>query len=264
MERLRQLARAGPLDHAVLVQEGASALAALGDDRAGLLLASRRLLERHRASGPLWWLCARMLCSDDPRAEGWACVREIDADETADHLARELPTGATVVVLDWPEVAAAALARRGDLRALVVEARGEGAELLRWLRHHGVDGADVSPPGMAAAVAAADLVVLEAAAVGSDQLVAVTGSAAAAMVAAHLGVPVWAVAGVGRVLPSALWADLVLRQRDPAPWLAPEEVLDLTLAEAVVRPDGLTRLPAALAPDCPPAPELLSADLPGG
>ncbi len=264
MERLRHLARAGPLDHAVLVQEAATALAALGDDRAGLLLSSRRLLERHGASGPLWWLCARMLCSDDPRAEASACIEEIEADETPRHLARELPPDATVVVLGWPEVTVPALARRGDLRILVVEALGEGVELLRWLRQTRVDAVDVPQPGLAAAVGVADLVVLEAAAVGPEDVLAVAGSTASAAVAGHLGVPVWVVAGAGRVLPPPLWADLVLRQGGPAPWLAAQELAPLALAGTVVRPDGPVRLPAVLPPDCPPAPELLSAGLERG
>lgn len=264
MERLRHLARAGRLDHAVLVQEAASALAALGDDRAGLLLSSRRLLERHGGSGPLWWLCARMLCSDDPRAEAWACIEEIEADETPGHLVRELPTDATVVVLGWPEVAMPALARRGDLRVLVVKASGEDVDALRWLRQHRVDAVDVPQLGLAAAVGVADLVVLEAGAAGPEDVLAVAGSTASAAVAAHTGVPVWVVAGAGRVLPPALWADLVRRQGGAAPWRAAQELAPLALAGAVVRPDGLVRLPAALAPDCPPAPELLSAGVGGG
>ncbi len=263
MERLRHLARAGSLEHAVLVQEGAAALAALGDDRAALLLACRRLLERHRGSGPLWSLCARMLCSDDPRSEAWACTEEIDGDETAAHLASELLPDATVVVLGWPELAAPALARRGDLRVLVVDAPGDGVELVRWLRQRGVDAVEVPPAGVAAAVAGADQIVLEADAVGPHEVLAVVGSVAAAAVAAHVGSPVWVVAGAGRVLPPALWVDAVLRQRPPAPWLATREVVALALAGAVVRPDGLVRLPAMLPHDCPFAPELLSSS-PGG
>ncbi|HSH23692.1 MAG TPA: hypothetical protein VK975_06500, partial [Acidimicrobiales bacterium] len=153
MERLRHLARAGPLEHAVLARESASALAALGDDRAGLLLASRRLLERHGTSGPLWWLCARMLGADDPGAEAWRCVGEIDADPTPAQLGRELPEHATVVVLGWAEVAVAGLARRGDVRVLAVDALGEGVEVVRWLCRCGVDAVDVPESGVGAAVA---------------------------------------------------------------------------------------------------------------
>lgn len=259
MERLRHLARAGPLEHAVLVRESAAALAALGADHAGLLLSSRRLLERHGGSGPMWWLCARMQGADDPRAEAWRCVQEIDADLTSDHLARELPDGAAVVVLGWPEVASLALARRGDLRVLAIDALGEGAGLVPWLRGQGVDAVDVPESGAAAAVAAADVVVIEAAAIGPEGLLAIAGSGAAAAVAAQVGVPVWVVAGRGRALPAALWADLGDRRRSRAPWLAPDEIVTLTLCAVVVRPGGRSPLPITMPPDCPPAPELLSS-----
>lgn len=259
MERLRHLARAGALEHGVLVQEGAQALAALHHDPAGLLLASRRLLERHPGSGPLWWLCARMLTSDSPAGEGWACAREVDTDATAGHLAQQLPLDATVVVLGWPEVAAPALAQRGDVRVLVVDARAEGFELVAALRRVDVDAVDVPEAGVAAAVGAADLVVLEAGAAGPEGLLAVAGSLAAAAVAAQVGVPVWAVAGVGRLLPAALWSELVARQRRPEPWSAGQEIVPFNLTEAVVRPEGLVPLPDPLRPDCLPAPELLSA-----
>lgn len=259
MERLRHLARAGPLEHALLVRESAAAMVALGEDHAALLLASRRLIQRHGGSGPLWWLCARMLGSDDPTGEAWRCLAEIDADPTSDHLARDLPADATVVVLGWPEAVAPALARRGDLRVLAVDALGEGAELARWLRSCGADVVEVPESGLGAAVTSADVVVLDAAALGPGGFLTVAGSAAAAAVAAAVGVPVWVAAGVGRVLPAPMWVQLVDRRRSEAPWLAPDEVVALSGASAVVRPQGRMSPVAPLPPDCPAAPELLSS-----
>ena len=256
MERLRHLARAGPVEHAVLVRESAVALAALDGDPGGLLLSIRRLLERHGGSGPLWWLCARMQGAEDAGAEAWRCVRELDADPTPGHLARDLPDDATVAVVGWPEVAAAALARRGDVRVLAVDALGEGVELWRWLRHRGVVAVEVPESGLGAAVAAADVVVLEAAALGPAALLAVAGSGAAAAVAAVAGVPVWVVAGVGRALPGELWAGLVGRRRCDRPWLLPDDVVALDLGAALVGPAGLVPLPAPPRADCSAAPEL--------
>ncbi len=258
IERLRNLARAGPLEHGVLVRESALALGALGGNPAELLLSCRRLLHHHPASGPLRWLCARTLCSDSPRREAWRCVEELDDDLTAGWLRAELPEAASVVVLGWPEVATEALARRGDLRLLVIDALGEGAPLVRRLRGVGVEAVEVDEGGTGPAVVAADLVVLEAAAVGPDGFVAVPGTGAAAAAAGNAGLPVWLVAGAGRVLPPGLWSSLVTDLAGEQPRAA-EEVVPLDLVDMVVRPWGVldrTEL-ASSPPDCPDAPELL-------
>ncbi len=262
VERLRSLARAGPLEHGVLVRESALALGALAADSAGLLLSCRRLLQHHPASGPLRWLCARVLCADDPRSEAWRCVEEIDDDPTAGRLRRELPEAGSIVVLGWPEVASEALARRGDIRPLVVDALGEGSRFVRSLWGMDVKAVQVDEGGLGAAVGGADLVVLEAAAVGPGGFVAVPGTFAAAAVARHRGVPVWLVAGTGRVLPGRLWSSLVVSldaRAGEEPWAAEEEVVPLDLVDVVVRPSGLVdaRDLACGPADCPDAPELL-------
>ena len=262
VERLRALARAGPLEHAVLVREGALALGALSADHAGLLLSCRRLLHHHPASGPLRWLCARVLSSDDPRREAWRCMEEIATDPTAGRLEVELPEAATVVVLGWPEVVGEALVRRGDLRPLVVDALGEGSQLVERLWDNGVEAAEVDEGGLGPAVAAADLVVLEAAALGPEGFVAVPGARAAAAVARCAGLPVWLVAGAGRVLPRGLWSSLVVALSAVAaeePWAAQDEIVPLDLVDAVVRPSGLVRTAELVSgpADCPDIPELL-------
>ena len=111
---------------------------------------------------------------------------------------------------------------------------------------------------MGAAVADADLVVLEALAVGPDGLVAASGSRAAAAVARHEGIPVWAVAGEGRFLPGRLWEALLGRLDGRGdPWDADEEVVPLDLVDAVVGVWGVLEPAAALArTDCPIAAEL--------
>ena len=65
-----------------LVPEIAEGLAAFCDDRASLVLAARRLVEHHPYSGPLWWLCSRVLLAADPAVAAWAALDEFEADPT--------------------------------------------------------------------------------------------------------------------------------------------------------------------------------------
>jgi hypothetical protein len=256
MERLRYVARAGALDHEVLVRECAGSLAALGGDSAALLLSSRRLLERHPLSGPLWWLCARMVGSDDPRHEGRRCVRELAADRTSRHLAGELPEPATVTVLGWPEVAALALDRRGDVRVLATDAGGDGEHLASRLRLLDVEVTVVSDRKLSAAVLASDVVILEADALGAGGFVAAAGSRAAAAVARSAEVPVWVVAGTGRSLPGRTWAVVRGHVAGAEPDTAEHEIVPLDLVDALVRPGGRLA-PDGLVPDFEDTPELL-------
>ena len=173
------------------------ALASLGMDPAGMVTACRRIVDRHVTSGPLWWLCARVLLANDAVTEAWRCADEIGADTTGDELAHALPDDATVCVLGWPELAGDALVRRGDCYGLVVDTLGEGSGLVRRLRRADAVAEEVPPSGLGAAAAASDLVLIEASAIGPDGCLAVAGSRAAAAVARHAGVPVWLVGGVG-------------------------------------------------------------------
>jgi hypothetical protein len=264
IERLRYVARSSGVPQAILVRETAAALGGLGFDPAGLVTACRRVLDRHPTSGPLWWLCARVLTAvDDPDTEGWRCADELEDDRTVEELAHALPADAVVCVLGWPELAGEALARRGDVEVLAVDTLDEGSGLVRRLRHAGVDAADVPVTGLGAAVAAADLLVLEASAAAPDGLVAVTGSRAAAAVAHDAGVPVWAVAGTGRRLPGALFGALVARlgaEHEGEPWEAADELVPSRLVDRICTDVGPLDPTLALAnPDCPVAPELLKA-----
>ena len=235
-------------------------LAGLGPDPLATVTACRRLVDRHPTVAPLWWLAARVMASAEPRAESRRAAEEIAADTTARVLVTCLPDDATVVVVGWPEQVGAALRRRGDLEALVVDCAGEGRDLWRQLTGMGVDASLVPDIGVGAAVLEADLVALEATALGPDGFVAASGSRAAAAAARHIGIPVWLAAGQGRVLPCRLWEALLARvdQAPEDPWEAAEEVVPLDLADEVVRPSGLQSPPdAAGAPDCSVVPELL-------
>ncbi len=262
IERLRYVARASGAEQGLLVRETAAALASLGIDQAGLVTACRRIVDRHVTSGPLWWLCARVLTSNDPRGEAWRCADEIGDDPTGDELAYALPEDATVCVLGWPELSGEALVRRGDCLALVVDALGEGSGLVRRLRRADAVAEEVPPSGLGAAVAASDVVLLEATAIGPGGFVAVAGSRAAAAVARHAGVPVWLVGGVGRVQAAPMWRALVKRCEDEGgdPWVEDDEVVSLDLVDRLCGPvgpepvaDGLRRA------DTPVAPELFRA-----
>src|SRR3954452_17835593 len=191
IERLRYVARASGADQADLVRETAQALAAFRDDPAGLVAACRRIVDRHPTSGPLWWLCARVVTSPEGHREAWEAVEEIEQDATAAELGFALPEDATACVIGWPELVGEALPRRGDVEVLAVDALGEGSGLVRRLAYAGIDAVDVPTSGLGAAVASSDVLLLEAVAAGPSGFVAVSGSLAAATVARHAEVPVW-------------------------------------------------------------------------
>jgi len=266
IERLRYVARSSGADPALVVRETAGALAGLGLDPAGLVTACRRIVERHPTSGPLWWLCARTLTATEPLAEAWRCVEAIECDSTADALAQALPEEATICVVGWPDLIAQALARRGDVMVLAVDADDGGpydhrGGLARRLRRADVEVEEVAPGGLGSAAAVADLVLLEAEAIGPDGFVAPASSHAAGAVAYCAEVPVWLVGGVGRLLPRPLWQSVVSRlEQAGAPWELHHDVASLSLVSALCGPvgpeavaDGLARI------DCPVAPELLRA-----
>src|SRR5262249_20502810 len=86
-ERLRYLARWSDEDDSALVSEAADCLAGFADDPAGLVVACRRLLSHHPASGALWWLCARVLAAPDPADAAWEAWQLVNDDRTAHRLA---------------------------------------------------------------------------------------------------------------------------------------------------------------------------------
>jgi translation initiation factor 2B subunit (eIF-2B alpha/beta/delta family) len=258
IERLRYVARASGADQAMLVRETSSALAAFRGDPAGLVTACRRIVSRQPASGPLWWLCARTLTAGDPMVEAWKAADEIEADPTARELAHTLPDDLTVLVLGWPEVVGEALARRGDLEVLVIDTLNEGSGLVRRLLQGDADAFDIPLSGLGPAVAESGLVLLEATAVGPTAFVSVAGSRAAAAVAHHAGIPVWLVAGIGRLLPRRLWESIEQRLSAGDPWEADDEIVPLDLVDRVVGPHGPEPVADALKrTDCPVAAELL-------
>ncbi len=262
IERLRHVARAEGAAPSLLAREAAEALAGVAGDPATLVTACRRLVDRHVAVGPMWWLAARALAAAEPTAEIWQALDDLDGDPTAAVLAASLPAGATVVVVGWPQLAGDALRRRGDLAVLVVDTVGDGSGLVRRLVAAGLDATEVPPAGLGPATTEAAVVLVEAWALGPGGLVAECGSRAAAAVArtASPSVAVWAVAGVGRVLPARLWETVVSRLETTGtrPWERSHEVVPIELVDQVVGPAGPEDPGDAWRrADCPVPPELL-------
>jgi hypothetical protein len=264
IERLRYVARAtddsGP---SLLVREAAGALASFSRDPAALVTACRRLVDRQPNAAAIWWLAARVLGATEPASEAWAAADEIESDLSAAHLVSLLPEEAMVLALGWPEVTAPALAKRGDLDVLIVDARGEGHGLVRRLDRMGTDATLVEERGVGAAAATVDVVLIEAVGLGSTGVTAVPGSLAAAAVGLQAGKEVWVVAGVGRVLPERLWQAYLTRIEDANdPWDADLDFVPSGLFTSVVGPTGACSFDAAWRrADCPPSPELFKVSV---
>lgn len=259
IERLRFVARATGAPPDDVVQEAAASLAAFADDPVSLVTACRRLIDRHPANGPVWWLCARTLLASDPADEAWRCHSEFFEDPTIDELAHALPADAAVAVVGWPDRLAGAFARRGDVAVRVIDVDGDGPGFVRALERFDVEAVDVAVSGLAPAVAGADLVVLDASAIGPRDALVAPGSWAAASVARTSEVPVWLVGGRGRCLPAGLWPALQARLGGAAraPWERGIDPLPLELADQVAGPSGLQTVADALATvDTPDAAEL--------
>ncbi len=262
IERLRYVARASGASQDVLVQETARALLSFEDDPQGLVTACRRIVSRQPSSGALVWFAARVLAAGDARSEMWEAAGDVAADTTPQELAHALPQDATVVVLGWPDMISAAVPRRGDLDLLVVDALGEGSGLVQTLLRQDCEALDIPQSGLGAAVGEADLVLLEASAVGPQEFLAMSGSRAAAAVARHADVPVWLVAGVGRLLPQRMWEGLRSRLHTVDPWDADDEIVPLDLVGCIVGPTGPQAAEDALRRiDCPVVPELFKGDV---
>lgn len=260
IEQLRYVARATGADAALLVEEAASALRVFAHEPAGLLTAARRLLSRQPTVGPLWWLCARLVAAPEPWLESRASLELLSSDPTSRHLAANLPDGAVVVVVGWPDQIIAALPRRGDVTVLVIDVEGQGHSVCRRLGRADVQAEAVDPAQLAGAVDEADLVLVEAAAVGDGAALVGVGTVPLAATARAAGRPVWLVSGVGRRLPEPYWQAVVERSAPPGPrWVAANEVLSLGLVDRFVTPAGVVTAADRPLPDCPMATELLTS-----
>lgn len=259
IERLRYVARARGADAEDLVIETASALRGLGLDPAGLVVACRRIVERHPTCGPLWWLCARLLTAPDPARAIRTAVEEMTGDQTAGGLIDALPDEATVATVGWPSITGEALGARGDVRVLAVDADHVTSSFVQRLERLDIQCDLVPMHAAALAAECADLVLVEAEAVTATRAVVPIGSAVLAAAATLTGTPLWLVAGRGRRLPADMVDAIARRCRpSPDPFGADVEVLATSVVTDVAGPEGRARCgPDALRAECELAPELL-------
>ncbi|MGQ0804802.1 MAG: hypothetical protein ACT4PI_13185 [Actinomycetota bacterium] len=253
-ERLRQLARWSGGDGAELVSEAADCLAGFADDPAGLVVACRRLVAHHPSSGPLWWLCARVLTAPDPAQAAWEAWQRIDDDTTYGRVAELLPFphDDVIATLGGPELAGAVAATRPDLDVVAVR-RTTGDEHLR-ARLARTDRPVRTVSEIEVAALEPSHVLVETPAASPTTAFVPEGTAD---LLATLDNPVaWLVASVGRVLPARLFASLERRVAADD-----KSVIEATSLDAFARIAGPTGLdpPDAIdrRVDCPVAPELL-------
>lgn len=247
---------ADPLD---ITFSTAEAFRSIVNDPAGLVVAARRVVEHHPLNAPLWWLCAHVLTAMDPRDALNTCVRDMQADETAAHLARSLPDECTVCIAGWNGHVVDAIARRGDVFALVLDSNGDGADALRYFDRKNVSAELVAPEGLAAAAEHADVTLVGADACGRTEALAPGVSLAIASVAYCAQKPVWLVAGRGTRLADQLWEAMLGEARHrPDPWATGVDLVPLELCSRVVGPTGVVDARVeSLNAECPNAPELL-------
>ena len=200
-----------------------------------------------------------MLTDADPHRVAREIVEQMRDDRTADHLDVALPDDATVVTVGWPEVVGQAIARRGDIRVLAIDADHQGSSFVQRLEHGDIECELLPAEAAALAAARADLVLVEAEAVDATRIVAPIGSAVLAAVAGVAGTPLWLVAGRGRRLPPALIDGMIARIVDEdEPFDVEVEVVPTTSVTDVIGPDGRVSMSAAaVAAECDVAPELL-------
>ena len=260
IERLRWVARSPEGDSSLVAAEAADALAGFADDPAGLVIASRRLIERRPASAPLWWLASRVLCSLEPAFEAMDAAADLERDRTSVALAGDLP-GGTIAIVGWPDQASAALRMRGRMgggderadRVVVLPSGQDSWGCADWLQGHGVDARLLRTGEVTAAARRCVLALLEATAVGPDTFLAATGSAALAAAAREAKRPVWLVAGVGRALPGPLYEALVRRVGDDPNY----EIVPLGAVDEIAGPAGPVPRARLARPSVPVAAELL-------
>jgi hypothetical protein len=252
IEHLRYIARARGADPRDLVRETAYALGALGCGPAELMVACRRILDRHKDCAPLWWLCSQVLCDPDLIANSWSfaeIAEQVEDDTTDQMLAEALAPSAKVLTLAGGPTVAAGLGRRGDLEVLVVDSRHQGSAMIQYFERRDVPCEPVQPEAMAAALAEVDLVVLEADAISPQRAITRIGGQALVTLAHAAAVPVWMVAPTGVGLADLVLSaiDAELSEMSGARWGLDHELVDLT---------GITKVLAG-GQIAPFAPELL-------
>ncbi len=258
IERLRYVARADGAPVSALVRETAHALAELSGDPHSLVLAARRVVERYPTTAPLWWLCSEVLVAPDPASRAIELAREVARDATADHLDEALPDEAVVLTVGWSASLARVVASRGDLTLLVVDSHGDGEALVDHA-HDANTSAEIVPiEYLAGAAAASDLVVVDALACGSGEVLVAGGGAVVVACATRRSLPVTLVAARGTRLPDPLWTAMLAAVRGIDDWRVGIDVVSARELARVVGPLGASSdADDALRAECSAATELL-------
>lgn len=261
IERLRWIARADDEPAASLASEAAWTLGELAQQEpTALLTACRRLLDRHPACGPLWWVSARLAAADDPVEVARRAAAELCSDTTPGRLARALRTSITaadVVALTMPvELSVASLEASKPHPVRVLGLPWSLRRAMRALSEVASDVTGWSPGEEREALEGASVLIVEALAAGPRAVLVDAGVAAAVQAALDGSVPPWIVIGAGRALPGQLFNAAAERAADAA-----DEVALDTFALAVGA--QLTGDPGAVAAQvsCPAGPELLRRPL---
>ena len=241
IEHLRYVARATGADPVSLVSETAQALRGLRSEPAGLVLAARRIVERHPTCAPLWWLCASVLAAGEPFEKARELSAQIDADETTNHLVDALPADATVCIVGWNPTALEALARRGDCRAIIVDSFGTGDAAVNALERLDIDVQGVTLEHAAIGVQMSDVVIVDALGCGGAEVLSVGGSHAVAAIAYCENKSAWTVTRRGTRLPIELWTAMKLANRDAdASWRSVVDVIHRQLLGRIIGPTGVS------------------------
>ena len=241
IEHLRYVARATGAGPVSLVVETAQALRGLRSEPAGLVLAARRIVERHPTCAPLWWLCASVLAAADPFEKAQELSDCMDADETTNYLIDTLPADATVCMVGWSPTALEAIARRGDCRAIIVDSFGTGDAAVNALERLDIEVQGVTLEHAAIGVQMSDVVIIDALGCGGTEVLSVGGAHAVAALAYCNNLPAWTVTRLGTRLPIELWNAMKLANRDAdAPWRSDVDVIPRQLLGRFIGPTGIS------------------------
>ncbi len=257
IERLRWIARDRDEAPTALAVEAAWAIATLAlDEPPAVVTACRRLVESHVSSGPLWWVAATVLVAADPDHAARRAVGELVSDPTAGLLAagltERLVGDAPIVVACPAETVLEACSHRAPA---VVRVVGSSPGLRAEVRSFAAAVSEASGwefDQAREAVRGASVVLVEALAAGSRGVLVTAAAARLAQAAHDASVPLWGVAGVGRVLHDQLLGEVMRRAGDDI------ELIETGDLDLVVGPSGLENPVEALSRGvCPPAPELV-------
>jgi hypothetical protein len=205
IEHLRYIARAKGVDAATLVRETAVALGSLRADPANLVIACRRIVERHVTVAPMWWLCSELLVAEEPDRLAWELADAIDSDPTADLFAESLaavwPGTATVLTVGYSDVLCAGLMELEDVAVWCADSGHSASSMVQRLERGGVASELVPFEGVGNAVGSVDAVVIEALVAAPHRVLAAAGTLAVAAAAYVVGTPIWLVTPLGTRLP---------------------------------------------------------------